>query len=328
MKSLEGTCGACLNRQKLDPRGRMVLHGYQRPGQGWIIGRCPGVARQPWEISPEGGVAYLDGLKHVLSSVQREEHLFVHNEVEFLTITDYSRYIPAKFGGRKRGGYEQINIGPADPRWKAAADAELRRIRENIKKLSEEIHRTEKRIAEWKPGKLASVEQLKAEELQARAATLSWDPEWATWTTKSAAGRTIATGSTVSGVVEALKQRGWHIDGDMPPDVRMIDHITAIATEAVPQGKAISRYKIGPVSARALVETYELLSPEFKDEFNITGTKPLMDEVDHAADMALNKKGTNYEIVGISPEKLAARLSMRFAERIAYRNRVKTRRRA
>ena len=48
----EGTCQACFNQQKL-PGGMLSLHGYQRPGVGFIQGRCPGVGYPPYEESCE-----------------------------------------------------------------------------------------------------------------------------------------------------------------------------------------------------------------------------------------------------------------------------------
>jgi len=58
-------CQVCANQQKVDARGKLVLHGYLRPGHGWIIGKCFGVAALPfpetdrleyWEKSVEGSI--------------------------------------------------------------------------------------------------------------------------------------------------------------------------------------------------------------------------------------------------------------------------------
>lgn len=46
-----GTCGWCGKRQKLSGSSVMVLHGYKRPGDGWIQGECPGVGSLPYELS-------------------------------------------------------------------------------------------------------------------------------------------------------------------------------------------------------------------------------------------------------------------------------------
>lgn len=41
-------CQICENHQCLDRQGRLVLHGYQRPGDGYILGRCYGVGHLPY----------------------------------------------------------------------------------------------------------------------------------------------------------------------------------------------------------------------------------------------------------------------------------------
>jgi len=45
-----GHCQCCGGLQVVEA-GRMVLHGYERPGEGFIVGRCPGVNEPPMEIS-------------------------------------------------------------------------------------------------------------------------------------------------------------------------------------------------------------------------------------------------------------------------------------
>lgn len=54
-----GTCGVCFANVKLDG-GRLVLHGYQRPGDGMAHGRCWGVGHEPFELSPEATRKYTD----------------------------------------------------------------------------------------------------------------------------------------------------------------------------------------------------------------------------------------------------------------------------
>lgn len=47
-----GTCQACFHRQKIR-NGVLVLHGYQRPGIGSIVGTCRGTDELPYEESCE-----------------------------------------------------------------------------------------------------------------------------------------------------------------------------------------------------------------------------------------------------------------------------------
>lgn len=53
-----GMCMICGAPYKIDRAGNLVLHGYQRPGHGWIEGRCWSVGLKPWEKSNEQMVRY------------------------------------------------------------------------------------------------------------------------------------------------------------------------------------------------------------------------------------------------------------------------------
>lgn len=80
-----GTCGICNNIQKLR-KGELVLHGYSRPGYGWIQGECFGVGYKAWELSSESGVAYIESL--VKSIPQQKAKLDWVKQV-----TEYEVYI-------------------------------------------------------------------------------------------------------------------------------------------------------------------------------------------------------------------------------------------
>lgn len=47
-----GNCQICEADQKLHGN-KMVHHGYKRPGDGYIVGDCPGVHQDPYEVSCE-----------------------------------------------------------------------------------------------------------------------------------------------------------------------------------------------------------------------------------------------------------------------------------
>lgn len=64
-----GTCGICHHIQKLRNK-QLVLHGYTRPGYGWIQGSCFGVGYKSWEISPEAVEAYI---KHLEGAIPRQK---------------------------------------------------------------------------------------------------------------------------------------------------------------------------------------------------------------------------------------------------------------
>lgn len=50
----EGECGFCERRFSIGRSDeRLALHGFQRPGTGWLIGACPGENKRPVELSTE-----------------------------------------------------------------------------------------------------------------------------------------------------------------------------------------------------------------------------------------------------------------------------------
>jgi hypothetical protein len=53
-KNPSGICACCFNKQKIAKTDNMWLHGYTRPGHGWLVGNCPGIGFQPYEKSVEG----------------------------------------------------------------------------------------------------------------------------------------------------------------------------------------------------------------------------------------------------------------------------------
>lgn len=62
---IRGTCQFCCNQQAIE-NGRLVLHGYTRPGDGYTLGRCAGVALKPAEVS-------IDDAKHFVTSLRTQE---------------------------------------------------------------------------------------------------------------------------------------------------------------------------------------------------------------------------------------------------------------
>lgn len=64
-KHRTGTCQCCFNSQKVNQAGglRISLHGYKRPGKGYITGRCRGEYEVPFEVSCEKTKAFAPSWK-------------------------------------------------------------------------------------------------------------------------------------------------------------------------------------------------------------------------------------------------------------------------
>lgn len=66
-----GTCPVCNGRQKIRG-GVLVHHGYQRPGDGYIVGDCFAVKMAPHESSPDTAKAYLEHLQRAAAAVEAQ----------------------------------------------------------------------------------------------------------------------------------------------------------------------------------------------------------------------------------------------------------------
>jgi hypothetical protein len=71
-----GTCPVCVGNYKLS-NGRLVLHGYMRPGWGHVRGECKGVDWPPLETSASGAKMWLEKLE---SDLKREKENLVKIE--------------------------------------------------------------------------------------------------------------------------------------------------------------------------------------------------------------------------------------------------------
>lgn len=69
-------CPCCLREIAVGKNGLMVLHGYQRPGDGEVYGSCMGVDFQPVERSDEGFKFMVKYLKEKISvTLKTIEHI-------------------------------------------------------------------------------------------------------------------------------------------------------------------------------------------------------------------------------------------------------------
>jgi len=145
-----GTCAICFHEQVV--RGdQMVLHGYQRPGHGYIIGNCFGVGYKPYELSADACVAYVPNLEahkthyteNLAALKQGKVSGFKETERDYRTGRDVVVIT-------KKGDAEY-------PRKLAAAIANAE---QQIRYVTQDITEMHKRIDQWKPVTLRRVEGL------------------------------------------------------------------------------------------------------------------------------------------------------------------------
>jgi hypothetical protein len=90
----KATCSCCFGPFMLLPRAKkgdrslpgVVLHGYKRPGQGYLEGECFGNGWPPFELSSEGTSAYLVHLDDLLKSLEKFHGRLERDEVDTLIV--------------------------------------------------------------------------------------------------------------------------------------------------------------------------------------------------------------------------------------------------
>jgi hypothetical protein len=134
-----GKCPVCFGDFIAD-KGGMVLHGYQRPGHGYLVGDCYGVNFPCLETSVEGSVAYLEkvlkpGLVDALASLGRLQ------TAQEVTIPGHSRL-------HKPKTYKAVDVGFASAKERMVHDAER-----TVLFLNSDIQTFEAVISGWKSQK-------------------------------------------------------------------------------------------------------------------------------------------------------------------------------
>jgi len=68
---IRGTCQFCGGVQAIED-GKIVLHGYERPGDGYAHGRCAGVRYEPAEISIDAAKIFVSTLRDQATADEQE----------------------------------------------------------------------------------------------------------------------------------------------------------------------------------------------------------------------------------------------------------------
>lgn len=81
-----GTCQCCFNSQKVSKAdGKLMsLHGYERPGNGYILGECRGQEQQPYEVSCEKTKQFKAEIVVMRTNQQNYLNRLNANEIEAL----------------------------------------------------------------------------------------------------------------------------------------------------------------------------------------------------------------------------------------------------
>jgi hypothetical protein len=157
-----GTCPACFGGFKLRTRRdaqhpRVVLHGYQRPGWGFVEGRCFGVDYPPFELSPEGSKAWLEQLVITLKGLGESQVSLKKTLREPTSKREQIDFVSQK----GEHGLHHERFTPDHPDWDKAvkryrskAEDDLAGTVRLITQIKAEIKDLKRRIATWKPREL------------------------------------------------------------------------------------------------------------------------------------------------------------------------------
>lgn len=149
-----GTCPCCFGNFKLVPRTKegkdksmpgMVLHGYERPGIGYIDGNCPGMNWPPFELSPEGtqhallrAESWLKAAKESLDRWSNPDNITEIHEIERSLIP--GRQLSTKV-------YKKEETNPHD--WDRLYRRQLADVKLNWDKADTQVKFLERKIASW-----------------------------------------------------------------------------------------------------------------------------------------------------------------------------------
>ena len=134
----DGECQICQRRHILDSRGNLVLHGYQRPGHGYIVGDCFGVGHPPWEVSSDALAMWIERLK-----AQSEQAAKDAVKVSKLTTIDVNRGSPRN--------PRMVTLTKGDPSFEGVLDQRVRDLKQTSKWLADDAKRETQRLKTWKP---------------------------------------------------------------------------------------------------------------------------------------------------------------------------------
>lgn len=142
-----GTCQICERTCKL-PGGTVSLHGYKRPGHGWITGSCRGSHALSWQVSSNALAAFVVTLQNIRSTM--EINLAAARDV--FSNADETIEIPTWAGRPQapRTYTRGIRVDGCDM-FSIVCTRRIERIEQDIRSITREIDRQAARLASWAP---------------------------------------------------------------------------------------------------------------------------------------------------------------------------------
>jgi hypothetical protein len=151
-----GTCQACFGSFAIRNE-RMVLHGYQRPGIGYTIGKCWGVNELPYELDCEVTKAWRAQLLTLVIPGERKRREATVNATELvLHVQDFSkpydyrlRAYPTKVLVFVKGVKSEHDLRYSCYTFESVQTNKLAEIDRGIKDLEKLVTELDRRIETW-----------------------------------------------------------------------------------------------------------------------------------------------------------------------------------
>ena len=152
-----GNCQICEGDQKLH-NGRMVHHGYRRPGDGFIVGDCLGVGEVPYEVSCDLVKSYRAGVQTQLQHLKARVADLKTGKIGYLTeIRHRSAWKPPV--------RVEFVAGVTDPyHWTEALQHAIHEVDSSIRQREREIDRCTRRINAWTSKPIRTLEEERAKQ--------------------------------------------------------------------------------------------------------------------------------------------------------------------
>jgi hypothetical protein len=179
-----GWCPVCQRDIKVRS-GKLVHHGYERPGKGYIVGDCPGVGYEPYETGTGAADHYLSAYViprvralsnalHVLQSPAGPPYLtFEHYDIDTRRVVRDSQGYPENINLTHAQADELADRLPVWDRarydWERKLGIAVAQTESSLKFWHDEETRIEGLIADWHPMPLKTVEEEIRRQEQTRA---------------------------------------------------------------------------------------------------------------------------------------------------------------
>ncbi len=151
-----GVCQCCFGEYKVSDNKLIVLHGYRRPGIGYIQGSCAGVDHQPFEYDCALTKEIIRQHRAHVAGVQAWVQSFQAGKITTLTRrwTEYKDDGAWNYSTVER----EEEIGPDSPHWEKEARKALAQAEFDIRYVTRIADEFQARVDAWEPRTIIGID--------------------------------------------------------------------------------------------------------------------------------------------------------------------------